>query len=315
MIETAVILAAGRGSRLREVTASRSKAMVPVVGVPMVARVVASLEGAGVRRFVIVAAPNDLELVELFRRDSRFTLKIQVEPKGSADALRVCQGDLKGDFIVSSCDSLVSAESVGSLMRSHAQSGAAATLAIEDVDSGVSLAARSVVKLDGERVTRFIEKPGDGQRLSNSSALPLYCFSSAIFERLGRLACSPRGEFELAGAISLLIGDGLVVNGVKVSGRLDLTSIDDLLSINRYFLNRLEPGVQVDPLAVLGKGVSLIAPVRIDAHVNVGDGAVVGPEAYLERGAVIGQGVRVSRALVLKGARLFVDALDQVVMS
>jgi bifunctional UDP-N-acetylglucosamine pyrophosphorylase/glucosamine-1-phosphate N-acetyltransferase len=311
MIDTAVILAAGRGSRLREVTATRSKAMVPVAGKPVIARVIDELVAAGISHCIVVAAPYDEELAS-FCKYHGFALVVQEKPLGSADALMRCRGLLVSDFLVCACDSIVLAADVRALITSHL-SPTAATLSVLEVDPQVSLEARSVVAIDGDRVVDIIEKPAPHERISNITSLPLYIFSRAVFAELAELKPSSRGELEIPSALRALIRKDPHVRFVLATQRRDLTDQRDLIEINKHYLSLMSPGLQVHPSVFVPYSVQLVPPVLIEEGVSIGSCATIGPMVYLERNSSVMSGVSVRRTVVTRGASVHSD-VEQVVV-
>lgn len=302
MIDTAVILAAGRGSRLGEITRTRSKAMVPVVGVPMIQRVIDEFSQGGIKRFIVVAAPGDAELRSYFEANTNVTVLEQREPRGSGDALRVCAGSVSGIFLVSACDSLVPAADIRALCEQHEQQGAGITIGVEKVSSETSLEARSVVRLVDTRVVEFIEKPRPGERISNVTALPLYVCTIEIFEYLDRLTPSPRGEYELPAVFSQLCQSGVLVVASEVSERHDLTNSNDLLALNMLFLHKRKPSVVIDSSARIATGINLVPPVWVGPGCVVEEGTTLGPSVYLEQGVSVVVGASIERVVALRGS-------------
>jgi len=312
-INTAVILAAGRGSRLKEVTKNRSKALTPVAGIPMIGRVMDALKGAGIERFIVVGAPGDEALKQLCAQIPATSYTTQERPLGSADALRGCESLVPGTFLLSACDSLVAAEDVRAVLQAHAPSSVA-TLGVIEVPPEVSLSARSVIEMSGNTVTNFIEKPGPEERLSNFSSLPLYVLTQEIFAEIAGLQPSPRGEFELSSAFRGLIAKGRVLKGVRVRERFDLTDQSDLLNLTKQFLALQSPAIQIHESVKVPDTASLVAPLLIDEGVVIHDGAMIGPSVYIERGATIRAGCRVSNAVVLRDV-VVNQSLDGVVVA
>lgn len=312
MISSAVILAAGRGSRLKAITNARSKAMAPVVGMPLIARIVSSLREAGVTRIHIVSAPRDTELRDYFAADPSISIHVQEQPLGSGDALRQCYGHVSGSFVVCACDSLVDPAGIKALID-KAQ-GVAAVVGVMEVAPEVSLEARSVVALEGERILDIIEKPEQSERVSNITSLPLYVLTEEIFPELKTLPKSKRGEYEVPEAIRNLIRKGRDVVASRVATRDDVTTLTDLFSLNMKFLERLAPAVYIAETDALPSSVSLVPPVYIDAGVSVGEGVSLGPSVYLERGSIVEAGTRLERVVVTRGGRAARDTNDEVIV-
>lgn len=312
MIDTAVILAAGRGTRLKQVTRGRSKALAPVAGKPMIQRVIDQLALAGVSRYLVVAAPGDSELKSYFTGRGEVQIVEQAIPRGSGDALRACEGQVAGSFIVSACDSLVSGSDIQEVCQLHLQLNPRATVGVLRVSADTSLEARSVVAMRGGFIEHLIEKPGPEQRISDITALPLYVFNSDIFAELGTINLSTRGEYELPSLLAQWCARGEMVAGEEVSERCDLTTVDDLLALNIRFLAEQSPSVQVDPSAKLAADVQLRGSVIIGPECCIAAGAVVGPEVYLERGVNVAAGTKLMRVVALRGVALAGEVSDVV---
>jgi glucose-1-phosphate thymidylyltransferase len=300
-----VLLAAGKGKRLQPLTFERSKAMVPVAGRPLGARVADLLVAQGIDELIVVVSPGDKEVQPYFA--TRAALKIpvrfvvQVERKGMAHALGLAAPLLKGDFIMSACDNLVAVEHMREMVMMHQQRGAAATLSLMPIE--LSQASKTgVVEWDAPHVRRIVEKPKPEEAPSNISSLPLYVFSPAILEMLAWVQPSPRGELELQDAIQLLIERTGRVMGVLTDTRQQVTDAADLLSLNLHILNA-DPTQRICG-SLLPPDATLVAPVVIEDGVEIGGGSVIGPRVYIEQGAHIGAGARVQEALILRGAEV-----------
>jgi NDP-sugar pyrophosphorylase family protein len=300
----AVILAAGLGRRLRPITDQRSKAMVPILGRPLVERAMMPLVANGITDFVLVVGPADSEIRRHFRERAGLGIDtecvVQEERAGMAHALGLAAPLLDGPFVVSACDSLVPALHVRELL--HAFEGADAALSLLDVEPD-AVTRSATVALEGGRVTRIVEKPGPGEALSTTVSLPLYVLPRRLLDLLPVLKRSSRGEVELQEAIQTLIDDGARVVGVRTTERVQVSSAEDLLDLNRRLLRAAAEPELVAPARV-GSGTVFRRPLRIEAGVEIGAGCEIGPDAYLEGGCRIGERAIVRDALVLRGARV-----------
>ena len=238
----AVILAAGGGTRLHPLTLNRSKAMLPIVGKPMVGRVLENLTAAGLQDFILVASPQDQELVRYIEQGeaSRVQLVFQSQPRGAADALLCAAEWITGDFLLSACDNLVPLADTRRVIDCW-QSGAAPNglLALLRIPSH-KVPSAGIVELEGDWIKRIIEKPPLAEAPSDIASLPLYCFTPDLLAYLPRVQPSRRGEYELQDAIQMLIDHQGSVRGIHAHSRMTLTSTSDLLKLNRHFFHRLQ---------------------------------------------------------------------------
>ena len=314
----AVILAAGKGSRLHPITTSISKAMLPVLGKPIVERVMESIASCGVGDFILVISPTDDEIRAYFENESELDIDLhfayQPERLGMADALMQAVPLIKKDFILSACDNLVSLEDVRNLISGWKMDqnldGLLAVIRIpqhEMVRSGM-------VTMEGDRVTDIVEKPSLDLISSDIASMPLYCFSPRILDFLSQTQLSPRGEHELQDAIQMLIQEGGDVRGCFFQKRFALTTPRDLLEINQHYLESNKQNWQNKPM-VVGPGTQLIEPLYIEDGAIIGAGCNIGPNVYIGKNARVGNNVRLRNVVVLEDAFIMdhLDLFDQLV--
>ncbi|MFZ5916131.1 MAG: sugar phosphate nucleotidyltransferase [Chloroflexota bacterium] len=298
-----VILAAGKGSRLQPITLTRSKAMLPILGKPIVERVMADLAVNGIDDFILVVSPDDRYISRYFRRESQLEADVrfvyQPERLGMANALACAAPLISGDFILSACDNLISAAHVGQMLQTwQAEPRPNAVLTLMPVEPE-RLGSVGIVEMAGPWISRIVEKPSPAEAPSNISSLPLYCFSPRILSYLPQVPRSPRGEYELQDAIQMLIERDGRVAGVTVERRLTLTSPADLLALNRHYLTNGDNRPQLAPYKV-GPNTRLITPLRIEEGTVIGENCTIGPNVYIERDCRIGDGVTLHNAVVLR---------------
>ncbi len=300
-----VILAAGKGSRLHPITTKRSKAMLPILGRPMVERVMETIYENGVRDFVLVVSADDKDIVQHFTQecalDVRVRFVVQQERKGMADALLQAAPYIEGDFVLSACDNLTSVEHVRELFDTHrAHPGAGGILSVMPIPEE-EIGRTGMVAIEDGRVVRIVEKPTRAEAPSNIASLPLYVFSPTILKMLPDVKLSPRGEYELQDAIQALIEQDGGVYPVFIESRLTVTGPADLLAINRHYLVAGQNKPQLAPFTV-GPNTHLITPLCIEEGTVVGRDTIIGPRVYIERGCWIGDGVGLRDAVVLRGS-------------
>lgn len=301
-----VILAAGKGSRLHPITLKRSKAMLPILGRPMVERVMETIYENGIRDFVLVVSADDRDIEEHFAHecslDVRVQFAVQRERLGMADALRQAAPYIEGDFLLSACDNLTSAGHVGELLACHRAHPLSAVLSVMPIPPE-QLGRTGIVALEDGRVVRIVEKPAPADAPSNIASLPLYVFTPRILGFLADVRPSRRGELELQDAIQALIERDGGVYPVFAGERLTVSGPQDLLAINQCYLVAGHDRPQLAPYTV-GPGTHLITPLRIEEGTVIGRDAVIGPRAYIERDCHIGDGVTLRDAVVLRGASI-----------
>jgi bifunctional UDP-N-acetylglucosamine pyrophosphorylase/glucosamine-1-phosphate N-acetyltransferase len=315
----AVILAAGRGTRLHPITETRTKAMCPVVGKPIIERVMDSLVTIGINEFILVINPEDHEIEGYFQHKSQINAKIQFVPQkeqlGMGHALMQAAPYIQGDFILSSCDNLVDQTEIFQMLTMWTSdplpNGILALLRVGPEE----LTRMGVVELDKEgRVIRIVEKPSLDQAPSNIGSVPIYMFSLTLVEYLNNIQPSPRGEYELQDAIQELIERDGSVFGLLLPERIDLTHPADLLKLNMHFLANMPSAFKTDKESV-AKDTRFIDPVIIEEDVTIGSNCQIGPNVYIENGAVIQDGVYIENSVVLRNIEVKsgTKAKDQVI--
>jgi UDP-N-acetylglucosamine diphosphorylase / glucose-1-phosphate thymidylyltransferase / UDP-N-acetylgalactosamine diphosphorylase / glucosamine-1-phosphate N-acetyltransferase / galactosamine-1-phosphate N-acetyltransferase len=304
-LRTAIILAAGQGKRLQPLSLTRSKAMMPIAGQPIVARVMHTLAAHGVEDFILVGHPADAALADYFEHHFGGQVRFawQTERRGMAHALACAAPLIEDDFILSACDNLVDAAQIGRLQALWNQNprpnGVLTLLRVPPE----KLSHSGVVALDGDWVTRIVEKPTLAEAPSDIISLPLYAFSQRLLDFLPEVPASPRGEYELQDAIQMLIERAGQVRGLLLPNRLTLTDAADLLAINLHYLVQEAPA-ELDPSVILSVNTRLFPPYRIEAGVTLGAGCTLGPGVYLESGCTLGAGATLQEAVVLRGGRV-----------
>ena len=297
-----VILAAGKGSRLHPITLSRSKAMLPILGKPIVERVMETMAENGIHNFIVVVSQEDNEISRYLKEQSTLEVDLQfvVQPErlGMANALTLAASHIHNGFIMSACDNLTPSQHVANLLAAHRAKEAQVTLSLMEVEPAL-VERTGIVDFQNGQIRRIVEKPRLEEAPSNIASLPLYVFSNKIFEFLPQVQLSARGEYELQDAIQMLIDGGYCVTGAFTDSRLQLTNANDLLALNRHYLTTGDDTPQLAPLRV-GQHTHLITPLRIEEGTVIGPGCVIGPRVYIERGCTIGADALIKDAVILR---------------
>jgi dTDP-glucose pyrophosphorylase len=219
-VRKAVLLAAGRGTRLGALTANRPKPMVPVRGVPLVEHILVGLRAAGIREYLMVVAYLADVIRDYFGDGSRWGVAIdyvlQETAHGTGGALRFGEAFAAGDPIVASFgDILVSYANYPALISTYETTDCAAVIGINPMDD--PSAGASVYHEDG-RLLRIVEKPPAGNAVSPWNHAGVSVYGPDVWPALARLKPSPRGELELTDAITTLVAEGRDVRVCKIGG-------------------------------------------------------------------------------------------------
>lgn len=223
-ISTAVLLAAGRGKRLGELTAATSKPMLQIAGAPLISHIVDALAGAGLSRFIVVTG-HLAEQIEVWaktyeRQNSGIEIATirQPELNGTGGAMIAAQAHLKAQtrFIFGWGDILMDRANYPRFVHHACNDDYDLLLAVNRVKDPFRGAAVYLNK--HMQVERLDEKPAQGTAKTEWNNAGLFATGQIIFEYLARLTPSPRGELELPAAISQMIADGRTVRAVDMRG-------------------------------------------------------------------------------------------------
>ncbi len=227
----AVILAAGKGTRMKEITDSVPKPMLKVGGRPMLWHVLSALRGAGVDQAAVIVGYMSESIVSYFGDGEvvgvRLSYFVQEEQNGTgkaADPAREFLSD--GPFFYSYGDIITSPSVYAAMYADFESRPTDLLLAVREVDDPSRFGA---VAADGGRITDIVEKPAPGTEPSKWVNAGIFISRPALFDYTSRLELSPRGEYEIPDAIRMMIADGLIVRAHEVdAGWRDVGTPEDL---------------------------------------------------------------------------------------
>ena len=276
--------------------------MVPIVGKPIVARVMDPMIENGIQKFILVISPDDDEILTYFNSNQGTGIDIkfisQPEPLGMGHALLQAKSLIHGDFLLSSCDNLVDSHQIRKILSDWEKAQPNAILTTLKVGPE-EIVRMGIIAQIGDRITRIVEKPTLENAPSDIGSVPLYIFSYRLLDYLSEIKPSPRGEYELQDAIQELIQRDGNVLAHRLSGRIDLTNPEDLLELNLKFLSEAKPASELRPES-LGDNTCFMNPVFIETGVRIGSNCNIGPNVYLETGVTIGDDVHLENVVVLR---------------
>ena len=311
-VTKAVILAAGEGNRMRPLTYTRPKVMLPVAGKPILEHLVVAMSQAGIKEFLLVVGYRDDQLRKYFADGSNWNVKIQYADQrkqlGTADAVRMAKGFVDGNFVLANGDIIINNTDMLSLLN-HPGS-VMSIIELEDV-SGLG-----VVEVKNGKITQIHEKSvNPPSHLANAG---LYLFTPDIFEAIDNTPKSPRGEYELTDSIQILVNSKKTVVYNTLTQWLDLSYPWHLLYANERIMPSLQPccSGDVEPNAVLkgavtiGKGTVIRSGAYIVGPVIIGQNCDIGPNCYIRPCTTIGDkchigaGVEIKNSIIMSGAKV-----------
>ncbi|AWB28343.1 bifunctional sugar-1-phosphate nucleotidylyltransferase/acetyltransferase [Halococcoides cellulosivorans] len=301
-----IILAAGRGTRMRPLSDAMPKPLLPVANRPIVTRVADAAVEAGADRLSIVVGYRHELIVDALGSSHRgcpIEYAIQERRDGTAAAVETAIDHVEGPFAVLNGDNVYDP---ASLEKLFAAAPAVGTTEVENPES------YGVVSTNGDRVTGVVEKPVDPP--SNLVTTGAYAFP-AVASALLDVGPSERGERELTDVVRRLVDDWPVTT-VPIDRWADVGHPWDLLAVTETLLGDVERRIDgtvhddatVEGRVVVEAGAEIGPGVAIEGPVIVGQDAAVGPNAYLRPGTVLGTGASVGHSVEVKNSVLMADA-------
>jgi len=224
----AVVLAAGKGTRLRPLTEDKPKALVEVDGTPLVEDVFDNLVALDVDEIIVVVGHMKEQIIERYDDTYRgvpLTYTHQRDQNGLAHALLTAESHIDDDFILMLGDNVFRAN-LGDVINRQQESRADAAFLVEEVPH--EEASRYGVCDTNEygEIIEVVEKPADPP--SNLVMTGFYTFTPKIFHACHLVQPSDRGEYELSDAVDLLIQSGRTIDAIPMDGwRIDVGYPED----------------------------------------------------------------------------------------
>lgn len=309
-VKQAVIMAGGEGTRLRPLTNTRPKPLLPVLGRPCIEYTIRSMVNAGIEEIFLALGYRSKDIVETLgdgkELGARIIYAFEDVPMGTAGAVKLLEDRLDENFLVGSGDTLTNADLSG-LIELHLNKGAMATMGLTEVERPEQFGIVGTTS-DG-RIERFKEKPKAEEIFSNVINSGTYVL------RKKALAFVPKGQkYDFSkNLFPDILSKGLPFYASKLDGYWkDIGSPYDLLEANLKMAEihgepTYIPGLSTEGRIMArdasGEGGEVIGPSFLDDDVWVGKGAKV-VMACLCRGVIVEEGATVERSLMLEDCRV-----------
>jgi glucose-1-phosphate thymidylyltransferase len=310
-----LILSGGKGTRLRPLTYTRSKQLVPVANKPVLFYGVEAIVAAGIHRIGVVVGETRDEIREALGDGSRFGAEItyieQAEPLGLAHAVLISERFLKGEpFVMYLGDNLI-ADGIASLVEEYRRIGCNSQILLAKVPNPEQF---GVAELSDGAVVRLTEKPKEPR--SDLALVGVYMFDDTVWDAVKAIRPSARNELEITDAIQWLIDHDRSVHPHIVTGWWkDTGKVEDMLEANRIILDTftargvesIDEGSRVEGKVAIEPGARIYAStIRGPAIIGAGAeirGAFVGPYTSIGAGCRI-ERCEIENSIVLEGSSL-----------
>lgn len=302
----AVILVAGEGKRMRPLTTTRPKVMLPIANKPILEHIVDAAVDAGINEFVFITGYFEDSIKDHFKDGAKWGAKIeyvhQTQQSGTADAIGCARGSVTGRFVVLNGDVLISSDYLTSLISREED----AVLTVKEVENPSDF---GVIETSGDKVTKIIEKPEiPPTDLANAG---IYLFDDSIFDFIDKTTLSEREELEITDSLQMLIDSGANV-GYEILEHdwIDVGRPWDMLEANELLLGEVkaecnglvEPNATLIGEVVVGEGTLIRNGAYIIGPVVIGNNCDIGPNCFIRPSTSIGNGVRIGNAVEVKNS-------------
>ncbi|MGH7724203.1 MAG: glucose-1-phosphate thymidylyltransferase [Candidatus Eiseniibacteriota bacterium] len=294
-----LILSGGKGTRLRPITHTSAKQLVPVANKPILFYGLESIVAAGIPDIGIVVGDTHAEIREAVGDGSRFGARVeyirQSAPLGLAHAVKESRDFLRDDPFVMYLGDNFLRDGIQSFVKEFEEHRPDAQILLVPVPNPQDF---GVAELEGDRVKRLEEKPKAPR--SNLALVGVYMFTKSIWPAVEAIRPSGRNELEITDAIQWLVDHGKTVRSHVISGWWkDTGKLEDMLEANRMAMSHWETRIEgtvddasvVEGAVVVGKNARVVrsrlrGPLILGPNVLVED-AYVGPFSAIADGAVV----------------------------
>ena len=302
-----IILHGGHGTRLRPLTHTGPKQLLPIANKPMSEYCLNSLRNAGITDIAIIIGGIGSNKVQEYYGDGKdFGVKLsyilQDSPKGIAHAVRLCKDFIgKEKFVVFLGDNIIQ-KNIEEYVNDFKNSDDAASILLCEVDNPSQF---GIAEIKNEKIVKLVEKPKNPS--TNLAVTGIYFLTPLIFDLIDKLKPSWRNEFEIVDALQMLLDIDEKVRYYMITDFWkDTGTPDDILQANKTILENISPyfkGTKEDDVTIqgnvmIGEGTIIKKGCKIIGPVIIGKNCIISDESYVGPNTSIGNNVNISRCTV-----------------
>ena len=307
MIENALILAAGKGTRMWPLTENSPKPLLPICGLPIIERQIQELKKIGVKKLYILIGYQMKELSDYLGKNKNgidIQYIVQKEQKGTGHAVNQAKNIIKGNFYCINGDLIVDSKNLERLKKKKDE----LTMMVTKVKDGSNF---GVIESMNGRLVSINEKGISGKSTINAG---IFLFNEKIFDAIDNIEKSIRGEYELTDALQAISND---IHILEYQGFWkDIGAPWDLITANEKYMYNLEnqiKGTVEDNVVIKGnihleENSVIKSGTYIEGPVWIGKDCTIGPNSYLREGTVLCGGNKVGASTEIKNSILMKDA-------
>lgn len=308
----AIILSAGEGSRMRPLTLTKPKTMLPVAGKPIIQYNIESLRDNGITDILLIVHYKEEMVRNYFGDGSDFGVNISYKTQkdflGTANAISYGEDFIDDSIIVLNGDIILDDEIIHEIIKKYNYLTPDTLMLLTEVEDP---SAFGVVEIENGNIKSIVEKPKREEAPSNLVNAGIYIFNKDIFDKIRKTEISERGEYEITDSVSLQIKDNKTVIGHKTSKDwIDVGRPWELIEVNEDLIGKLkteikgtiEDGAFIHGEVFLDEGSVIKAGVYIEGNVYIGKNCDIGPNSYIRGNTYFGDNVHVGNAVEIKNS-------------
>jgi glucose-1-phosphate thymidylyltransferase len=302
-----VILHAGHGTRLRPLTHTGPKQLLPIANKPMSNYCVETLIQAGINEIVFIIGGIGAEKVKEFYGDgekfnAKFSYIKQDYPKGIAHAISLCKNFINGEkFIVFLGDNIINKD-ISTYILNFQKSNVEASLLLCEVDNPSQF---GIAEIKNNKIIKIVEKPKNPA--TNLAVTGIYCLTSHIFEIINKLKPSWRNELEIADALQMLIEEEKELTFEMITDFWkDTGTPKDIIQANKKILENMkefqkgviEDGVIISGKVMIGQGTIIKKGIKITGPVIIGENCIIEGNSEIKENTSIGNNCKIIGSII-----------------
>lgn len=282
-----LILSGGFGTRLRPLTYSQQKQLIPVANKPILFYGIEDLIEAGIKDIGIIVGPNSGQVIETVRNvkwDANIEFIEQEAPLGIAHTIKISRDFIGDDSFIMYLGDNILKEGVVDHVRDFENSECEGSILLMEVDNPEAFGV--AVLNENNEIVKLIEKPKDPP--SNLAVIGVYLFRSKVFDAVEELKPSKRGLLEIVDAVQWLIDHGFKVKSSFVTKWWkDTGKPEDILHANRLIIDDIESGNQGE-----------VIDSEIKGRVQIGKNTIVEKNSTVKGPVILGENCRISNSYI-----------------
>ncbi len=299
-----IILHGGHGTRLRPLTHTGPKQLLPIANKPMSQFGLESIKKAGITEIaIIIGGIGSQKVKEYYGDGEKFEVKItyieQDEPRGIAHAISLCKEFIDKDKFLTFLGDNILVDDISNYVKEFQENDADASIVLCEVDNPTRFGIADVKE---GVITKIEEKPKNPQ--SNLAVIGVYLFTPKIFDFIKKLKPSWRNELEITDTLQMMLENEqkIIYNTVKENWK-DTGTPEDIIQANHIILNKMTPyfhgikeeGVKISGNIMVGKNTILKDGCQLKGPIIIGQNCIIGEKCRIGPNTSIGDDSKISK--------------------